>query len=77
MSQGHWIEALVALILWVLSPAIFFSRDLRRWWRTRDLRRARALEEVRQKAAAEARVREELAAKYPLPQAQRTPGSTG
>lgn len=75
MTQGRWILAIVALLLWAASPSIFFSRDLRRWWKTRVPRRARALAAAREKAEGEARVRDELAAKYPLPPSLRTPDS--
>ncbi len=74
MTETHWIMAGIAAALWGASPLLFFKRDIKRWYKTRDMRRARALEEAQQKAARETRFRDELAAKYPLPPgvAQRT-----
>jgi hypothetical protein len=63
----------VAALFWGGTPLLFFKREIRRWWRTRDVRRLRAAEAARNKAEAEARLRDELAAKYPLPVAPRTP----
>lgn len=36
------ILAGVAFVVWSASYVLFFRRDLRRWWLTRDIRRARA-----------------------------------
>jgi len=78
MSSTHWIEAVVAFVLWVLIPLIFFNRDIMRWWATRDVRRIRAAQAAKEKADAETRYRDELAAKYRVPETpQRSPESTG
>jgi hypothetical protein len=75
--SGRTILAIVAGLLWVASPLLFFKRDIQRWWRTRDVRRAREREDARAKAAEEVRVRDELAAKYGLPTTPHTPESSG
>jgi hypothetical protein len=67
MTTTHWIMAGIAAGLWAASPLLFFKRDIKRWYKTRDVRRARALDDAQEKAARERRFRDELAAKYPLP----------
>ncbi len=73
MSRAHLIEALVALFIWAMIPCLFFGRDLRQWWRTRYERRARNARLAREKAEAQRRTLDELAAKYPLPSSSQTP----
>ncbi len=71
MTRLHWILAVAVLATWIPSYAIFFHRDLVAWWRQRTGRRkARA-----DLAAAQARLNDELAAKYMPPGAD--PGRRG
>jgi hypothetical protein len=46
------ILATVTLILWSSIYGLFFARDIRRWWRTRHQRRARAAMERAERIAA-------------------------
>lgn len=64
MTRLQWILLALALATWIPSYAMFFHRDVANWWRGRGPRRAEALREHAAREAEQARLREELAAKY-------------
>jgi hypothetical protein len=67
MTSLHLIEAIIFTVVAVVNYAMFFRGDIRRWIKTRGPRRERAEREAKERAAAAARLCDELAAKYPLP----------
>ena len=77
MTLSHWMQAIAAAVLWGLIPLLFFAKDIRRKWSTRAQRRLEAERAAQRKAAAEQRLRDELAAKYPLPSTQQSPDARG
>jgi hypothetical protein len=64
MTRADWILALTALIAWVAAYAWFFGRNIRRWLQQIRPMREQARKERAEREAAQARLREELAAKY-------------
>jgi hypothetical protein len=71
------LEAIAAAALWLMIPFLFFFRDIRHKWNTRVQRRVQAERAAKLKAEADKRLRDELAAKYPLPSAQQSPDARG
>lgn len=67
MYRLHWFLAVAALATWIPSYVMFFHRDFMRWWRGRAGRRDQARKERAEWEAAQARLRDELAAKYMPP----------
>lgn len=64
MTRLHWILALAVVATWVPSYVYFFHGDVARWWRGRAERRREAQQQRAAYEAAQAKLREELAAKY-------------
>ena len=69
MTRLHWILAAAVLATWIPSYVIFFHRDVATWWRTRGARREQERARLAAAHAAQAQLREELAAKYIPPTA--------
>ncbi len=64
MTRLHWILALAVVATWVPSYAYFFHGDVMHWWRGRAERRRQERQSRADYEAEQARLREELAAKY-------------
>lgn len=70
MTRLHWILLLAALATWVPAYVWFFHHDVSHWWRVRGEARQQARAAEAEQRAAQARLREELAAKYLPPDAR-------
>ena len=64
MSRLHLILLVLVLVTWIPAYAAFFRGDLMHWWHVRRDRKVQAKREQEERLAAEARLRDELAAKY-------------
>jgi len=64
MTRFQWILVALVLATWIPAYVWFFHKDVLHWWHTRRDRRAREQRERAERLAVEARLREELAAKY-------------
>ncbi len=67
MTRAHWILAALVLATWIPSYVLFFHRDVARWWQNRRARQAAERKEHAERLAAQARLREDLAARYLTP----------
>lgn len=68
MTRLHWILLALVLATWIPAYLWFFHGDLSRWWRERGPKRAEARLARAAYEAEQARLREELAAKYLSPE---------
>lgn len=60
MTRLHWILLVIVLATWLPSYIWYFHGDVMRWWKGR----GRARQERAEQAAAQARLNDQLAAKY-------------
>ncbi len=74
MTRVHWLEALLALTVWVSIYLYFFRTQISKWVRERPKRRAMAGAAARKKAEAQTQMLDDLANKYlPPPVVQPPP----